>query len=164
MFIPTPNKTKILAVDPGFERMGVAVLNEKEVIFSDCFKTPKELPFPERLFLIGQEIEKIIKKYKPLVLAIETLYFATNQKTALAVAKAIGVIVYEGKKYGLAIKEYTPLQVKIATTGYGKADKKQVTQMIRKLIKIRPEIKSDDELDAIAIGLTALNSKNLVIH
>ena len=88
-------------------------------------------------------------------MAIEKLFFTTNQKTAMGVSEARGVIIYEGSKTGLKIFEYTPLQIKIAVTGYGKADKSQVLFMVKKLIKIDDSIKSDDEIDAIAIGLTA---------
>jgi crossover junction endodeoxyribonuclease RuvC len=146
---------KILAIDPGFERLGVAVLQNNEVLFSDCFKTKSNLPFPERLFLIGQEIERLIAKYQPRVLAIENLFLSTNQKTAMRVAETRGVIIYTAQKYGLLIKEFTPLEVKIAVTGYGKAEKTAVAGMVKKLLKIKAEIRSDDEFDALAIGLTA---------
>lgn len=149
---------KIISVDPGYERLGVAVLekeNGKEkLLFSECFKTSAKLPHSERLGLIGKELEKVIEKYKPSTLAIETLFFAKNQKSAMQVAEARGVIMYEGKRNGLEIYEYSPMAVKIAVTGYGKSDKIQITEMVKKLIKIEKEIKHDDEYDAIAIGLT----------
>ena len=148
---------KILAIDPGFERLGIAVIekNGKEVLlYSSCFKTSAKLPFPERLNLIGSELEKIIKKYKPKALSIEKLYFQNNQKTAMGVAEARGVIIYTASKNKLKIFEYTPPQIKVAVTGYGKADKKMVMDMVPKLIALKEKINSDDELDAIAIGLT----------
>ncbi|MCX6755818.1 MAG: crossover junction endodeoxyribonuclease RuvC, partial [Candidatus Nomurabacteria bacterium] len=95
-------------------------------------------------------------EYKPTALAIEKLFFTTNQKTVMGVAEARGVIVYSAIKHGLKIFEYTPPQIKIAVTGYGKSDKSAVMSMVPKLIKIEKIIKSDDELDAIAIGLTCL--------
>ncbi len=150
--------TRIIAVDPGYERLGVAVLekeNGKEkLLFSECFKTSAKLPHSERLNLIGKELEEVIKKYKPERLAIETLFFAKNQKSAMQVAEARGVIMYEGKRNGLEIYEYSPMAVKIAVTGYGKSDKIQITEMVKRLVKIEKEIKHDDEYDAIAIGLT----------
>ncbi len=151
---------KILAIDPGFERLGIAVLQKKqrgkeELLYSACFKTSAKLPFSKRLLAIGNEIEKIIKKYNPSALAIETLFFNTNQKTAMRVAEARGVIIFESQKNGLGIFEYTPLQVKIAITGYGKATKDQIAIMVSKLINLKDRGgKNDDELDAIAIGLT----------
>jgi crossover junction endodeoxyribonuclease RuvC len=160
---------KILGIDPGYERLGIAILDKNKntkkenLIFSECFKTSAKLEFPERLLLIGKKTEGIIKKYKPDVLSIETLFFTTNQKTAMHVAETRGTIIYEAKKAGLKIFEISPLQVKIATTGYGKASKDQVMKMVKTLIQMdktktclaESRRESDDELDAIAIALTA---------
>ncbi|MEK7614332.1 MAG: crossover junction endodeoxyribonuclease RuvC [Patescibacteria group bacterium] len=165
---------RVLAIDPGFERLGIAVLERlpapsissrqagdkkmrKEVlIHSECFKTKSSLPFPERLSLLGNRLREIIKKFKPEALAVETLFFTTNQKTAMRVSEARGVIVYEAARTGLPVYEYTPLQIKIAVTGYGKATKEQVNSMVGKLIVIPKKISSDDEMDAIACGITCL--------
>lgn len=152
---------KILAIDPGFERVGVAVIEKTNspkhtLVYSDCFKTKKGLDFHLRLSLIGEEIERLVKKYKPKSLAIEKLYFTTNQKTAMGVAEARGVIIYCASHNGLEIFEYTPPQIKVAVTGYGKADKNMVISMVPRLINIEKKTKLDDELDAIAIGLTCL--------
>lgn len=154
---------KILGIDPGFERVGIAVIekegNSKEILlYSNCFKTDPKLPFSERLLLIGKEIESVIEKNNPDALSIETLFFNTNQKTALMVSEARGVVVYEAKKQGLEIYEYTPLQIKNAVVGYGRASKNQVDAMVRQLISISENIKQDDELDAIAIALTCMAS------
>lgn len=160
---------RILGIDPGFERLGIAILDSAstksygettkkhahEVIFSTCFKTSSKLDFSERLKLIGEEVEKIIKKFKPEVLAIETLFLNTNQKTVMHVAEARGVVVYEASCFGLEIFEASPPQIKIATTGYGRSDKAQINKMVKMLVNIDEKIKSDDELDAIAIALTA---------
>ncbi|MEI6581213.1 MAG: crossover junction endodeoxyribonuclease RuvC [bacterium] len=152
---------KILGIDPGFERLGIAILekncgDKKEtVVFSECFKTSAKIEFPERLFLIGEKVKNIIKKYKPEVLSIETLFLTTNQKTVMHVSEARGVVMYECAKAGLKIFEASPPQIKIATTGYGRADKKQIIKMVKILVKIDDCKKSDDELDAIACALTA---------
>jgi crossover junction endodeoxyribonuclease RuvC len=151
---------KILGIDPGYERIGIAIIDknkgEKErLIFSECFKTSKEINFEERILLIGKKIEEIIKEHKPEILAIETLFLNTNQKTVMHVSEARGVIIYEAMKNNLGLFEATPPQIKIATTGYGRADKKDVLKMVRLLIDIDESKKSDDELDAIAIALTA---------
>ncbi|MBI3888328.1 crossover junction endodeoxyribonuclease RuvC [Candidatus Nomurabacteria bacterium] len=152
---------RVLGIDPGYERLGIAVLEKdktdrrEQVIFSECFKTSAELDFNERLFLIGEEIKRVIKKYQPGVLAIETLFLTTNQKTVMHVAEARGVVIYEAACANLKIFEASPPQIKIATTGYGKANKEQVMKMVKILVKIDEEKKSDDELDAIAIALTA---------
>ena len=159
---------RILGIDPGFERLGVAILEKntghkkpfdktqgkETVVFSECFKTSAKLEFAERLQLIGEEVQNIIKKYKPEVLAIETLFLTTNKKTVMHVAEARGVVIYEAKKAGLQIFEASPPQIKIATTGYGKADKEQVMRMVKMLVDIDKTKKSDDELDAIAIAIT----------
>lgn len=152
---------RIIAIDPGYERLGIAVLENTEkpmVIFSCCFKTLAILPHQERLAAIAGEIKKVIKKYKPEELAIEKLFFNINQKTALKVAEARGVILNAGAEAGLVVAEYTPLQVKIAVTGYGRGDKKQVIDMVSKLASFENSkiVKNDDEVDAIAIGLTHL--------
>lgn len=152
---------KILGIDPGFERLGVAILErnrgdkKEKVLFSECFKTSAKLKFSERLLLIGGEVKNIIKKFKPEVLAIETLFLTTNQKTVMRVAEARGVVIYEASSGGLKIFEASPPQIKIAITGYGKANKEQIMKMVKILVEIDNLKKSDDELDAIAIALTA---------
>jgi len=160
---------KILAIDPGFERVGIAVLEKKPkqkdiVVYSACFKTSAKIPFHERLTAIGTEIEKIIKKHKPIALAIEKLYFTTNQKTVMGVAEARGVIIYSASRNGLHIFEYTPPQIKVAVTGYGKASKDMVMSMIPKLITMGTLSNSDDELDAIAIGITCFACENMALN
>lgn len=165
---------RILGIDPGFERLGVSILEKparnafsianaggnkgdkkEKILFSECFKTSAKLEFPERLLSIGKEIKKVIKKFKPEILAIETLFLTTNQKTVMHVAEVRGVVMYEASLAGLKIFEASPPQIKIATTGYGKANKEQVMKMVKVLVNIDNSKKSDDELDAIAIALTA---------
>jgi len=155
---------RILGIDPGFERLGIAVLEKtpearpqgkEQVIFSECFKTSAKLEFHERLRLIGEEVNRVIKKYKPEVLAIETLFLTTNQKTVMHVAEARGVVLYAATCAGMKIFEASPPQIKIATTGYGRANKEQVMKMVKILVNIDKNKTSDDELDAIAIALTA---------
>src|SRR3989344_6652095 len=121
---------RILGIDPGYERLGIAVIEKEprqkpfdsaqgkeQIIFSECFKTPAVLPFPERLRLIGEEVKRVIKKYKPEILAIETLFLNTNHKTAMRVAEARGGVIYEAALAGLQIFEASPPQIKVATTG-----------------------------------------------
>jgi crossover junction endodeoxyribonuclease RuvC len=150
---------KILGIDPGYERVGIAVIEKQKrgkeiLLYSDCFKTDKKLPHGERLVLIAQELKKIIKKYKPDLLGIEKLYFNENQKTAMPVAEARGVIILIAVEGGLQVMEHTPLEIKVAVAGYGRADKKQVIDMVKRLIEIKKTIKLDDEFDAIAVALT----------
>ena len=152
---------RIISIDPGYDRMGVAVLEKsnktnlkEKLIYSDCLTTSSKNTFTERLKSIGLDIEKIIKEHKPTVMVIESLFFNTNQKTALLVSEAKGMIKYIALYNKLDVFEYTPLQIKIAVTGYGRSNKEQVTLMTKKLIDIKKEIKYDDEYDAIAVGLT----------
>jgi crossover junction endodeoxyribonuclease RuvC len=151
---------KILGIDPGFERLGIAIIEKSQdkkevVVFSECFKTSAELDFPERLSLIGLKIRSIIKKYKPKTLAIETLFLNTNQKTATRISEVRGVLVYEAKVNNLKIFEASPPQIKMAICGYGRATKEEMNKMIKLLVNIDKNKNSDDELDAIAIAITA---------
>ncbi len=151
---------KILAIDPGYERLGIAILekestrDKEKYVYSETFKTSSKLPFTERLFLLGSRIEEIISKYNPDVLVIEKLFFNNNQKTATNVSETRGAIIYLSLRNKMEVFEYTPLEIKLAIAGHGRADKKQVIFMTKKLIKIDKEIKYDDEYDAIATGLT----------
>ena len=152
----------ILGIDPGYGRIGIAVIEKtkkgEDLIYSECFETDTKLPHHERLLLIGKKIQAIIKKYKPQKMAVETLLWSKNKKTALQVAEARGVILLEGARSGILICEYNPNQIKLAVTGYGKSDKKQVIDMVEKLVKITPSAKEkkrhDDEYDAIATAIT----------
>lgn len=160
---------RIISIDPGYERLGIAILEKEKketLLFSECFKTKASLPFFERLQLIGQEVARIIEEYRPEALSIENLFIETNQKTAMRVAEARGVILYQARILGLEIYEYTPLQIKVAVTGYGKANKTQVMTMVKKLVSGAESVKQDDEIDAIAIGLTHFahaRPKNILI-
>jgi len=152
---------KILGIDPGFGRMGWAIVSRKKNDYSaeeaGCFETKNNIPYPERIQRIGGEIEKIIVKHRPEAMAIEKLFFTANQKTALRVAEARGVIIYLASAAKIPILEYTPLEVKVAVCGYGKADKKQIQRMIQILLKLKSAPKYDDETDALAVALTAFS-------
>lgn len=155
---------RVLAIDPGYERVGIAVLeqsagNKESVVYSDCFKTPSTLSFHERLHHIGKEIERCIATFSPEACAIEKLYFNSNQKTAMQVSEARGMMLYVFTKNQLPVYEYTPLQVKVAVTGHGRSDKKQVTAMVERLVSLTKGTRHDDEYDAIAVGITCLASE-----
>jgi len=165
---------KIISVDPGYERLGVAILkknqsqsrkSEKEkLLFSDCFTTASHLPHHTRLTLLGTYIESLIKTHSPSALAIETLFFSSNKKTALMVSEARGVIIYIASSNNIPVFEYHPNEIKLAITGYGKSDKRSVMSMVEKLITIKKNIRHDDEYDAIAIGLTHLSTNQLLVN
>ena len=154
---------RVLSIDPGYGRTGIAVLEKKPgkaevLLYSGCFETSSDEPFSVRLVSLGHEIERIIHEHRPGTLAIEELFFNSNQKTAFRVSEARGVVLYVAASSGLVVYEYTPLQVKIAITGYGRGTKQQVIAMTKRLVPIGKPIKYDDEYDAIAVGLTCLAS------
>jgi len=150
---------RILSVDPGYERVGIAIIEcgigkKETLIFSDCIVTDRALPHSQRLSIIYNHIEEVIHTYAPNTLAIETLFFNSNQKTVMKVSESRGVIIVCAAKNNLTVHEYTPIQIKVAVTGYGRSDKKGVTAMVKQLLTITKEIAYDDEYDAIAVGLT----------
>jgi len=153
---------KVLGIDPGYDRLGLAVIEKtvdgrEQVIFSTCLATSPTLDFGERLLFLINKIEQAIKKYRPDLLAIEKIFFASNHKTAIAVAEVRGAILYLAKKLKIPVLNLTPLEVKSAITGYGQADKTQVKFMVQKLLRLSQPIKQDDEADALAIALTGLS-------
>lgn len=151
---------KVLALDPGYDRLGVAVLervNGKEVLLhSACILTDKDTDLADRLFVIGNEVASLITTHKPTAVAIETLFFNKNIKTGIGVAQARGIIVYLAKKAECTVYEFGPQEIKVAVTGYGKSDKNAVIDMVKRLVKNAPQKGHDDEYDAIAVGITAL--------
>jgi crossover junction endodeoxyribonuclease RuvC len=165
---------KILGIDPGYERCGIAIIEKKQggkesVVFSTCIRTDSKLDFEKRLVILAYELEKIIIEFKPDTSAIEELYFAKNTKTAMKVAEARGVIRYILEKNNLKCTEYHPNAIKIAITGYGSATKENIAFMIPKLVTLphfaepsRGEKRLDDELDALAVAIT--HGANGVIH
>lgn len=153
---------KILAIDPGYDRCGIAIverINGKEsVLHSQCLITKRGDNFPSRLLVIGDEVRRLIEIYKPEAGALEQIYFNTNQKTAMGVAEVRGMLIYLIASAHLPLYEFTPAQVKQGVTGSGRSDKMQVTAMVRQLVKLPPGKRHDDEYDAIALGLTCLAS------
>ena len=151
---------RVLGIDPGYDRLGVAVMEKREgketLLFSECVETNRRDPFETRLLHIGQALRKTISSWSPTLLAIETLYMSKNQKTALPVASARGVILFIAAEENLMVREYSPQAVKIATTGYGNSTKTQVIRMIPRLIPFTNTKARDDEFDAIAVAITAL--------
>ncbi len=151
---------KVLALDPGYDRLGVAVLERvdgKEVLlYSTCVLTDKDTDLTDRLFVIGNEVERLIANHEPTAVAIETLFFNKNIKTAIGVAQARGIIIFLAKKVGCTVYEYGPQEIKVAVTGYGKSDKNAVIDMVKRLVANAPKKAHDDEYDAIAVGITAL--------
>ncbi len=151
---------RVIAIDPGYDRCGVAILDakaigEEQLIFSTCIQTDKKDSYYKRLKQIIDSVEEIINLNNPDFFAIENLFFNKNQKTATKVAETRGALLALALKQNLEIMEFTPLQIKLATTGNGRADKRAVYEILPHLLKIDKEIKLDDEFDAIACAITA---------
>ncbi len=148
---------RILGIDPGYAIIGWGVVDyERGRYWPHSFgavTTKAGTPFGERLQQIYAELSDIIQATQPAVLAIEKLYFQNNQKTAIEVAEARGVILLAAQQAGIPVFEYTPLQVKSAVTGYGQAQKPQVMEMTRRLLRLREVPKPDDTADALAIAI-----------
>ena len=149
----------ILGIDPGTTRIGYALLDKKEntsvdLITYGCLELPNKKQI-ERLAEISRLISDLIAQYYPKVLAIEKLFFTKNAKTAFSVSEARGVIINCANSLNVEVVEFTPLEVKVAITGYGKAGKKQVQNMVCRLLNLEKIPQPDDASDAIAIGLTA---------
>jgi len=145
----------VLAIDPGYDRVGCAVMEKNNLLFSECFIPPRG-EFEERLRDVYRHIGELIREYDPGALALETLYFSTNQKTAIRVAEARGVIMLAASEAGVPLFEYSPQAVKIAVTGSGNAPKSGVIKMVSKIIALPSGKRHDDEYDAIALALAHL--------
>lgn len=158
-----PADMRILAIDPGFDRMGLAVLegdpSRPVHVWSDCITPPKGAP-EERLSAIHEAVKDAIQEYDPEKVAIESLFWSTNNKrSALGVAEARGAALSAAAEAGLSVSEHSPQQVKLSVTGYGNADKKAVASMVPKLVSLPPKRRLDDELDAIALAICALSTR-----
>ncbi len=152
----------ILGIDPGYAIVGWGLVDFDQNSFKPlrygAVTTEADTDFNTRLSIIYDDVNSIMTAFKPEAMAIERLYFTTNQKTAIMVAEARGVILLAARKNNIPIFEYTPLQVKTAVTGYGKAKKPQVMEMTRRLLKLPEVPKPDDTADALAIALTHCQS------
>lgn len=147
----------ILGIDPGTARLGYGLVEASKTIKyvdSGCLETVLETPMPERLFYLQGEIGKLLAKHKPDVLAIETLFFGVNTKTAMAVGQARGVVLAEAARYHVPVFEYQGLSVKFTITGFGRAKKKEIQAGVKKILKMRKIIKPDDAADGLAIAIT----------
>ena len=148
---------RVLGIDPGYAILGWGVLdvegNHFRVVAYDSILTDKDTPMPRRLQELHMGLKEIIEKYKPEEAAIEELYFNNNAKTAIMVGEARGVAVLACADGGLRISEYTPLQIKQALVGYGRADKKQVQQMVKTILNLDKVPKPDDTADALAAAI-----------
>ena len=148
---------RILGIDPGLAIVGYGVIDfvrgKFSVVAMGSIETPAGIDTEDRLKMIYDDLNEVIGEYKPSEVAIEELFYHTNQKTVIAVAEARGVILLACKNAGLNIAEYTPLQVKQSVVGYGRAEKKQVMEMTRIMLGMNEKIALDDTADALAIAV-----------
>lgn len=151
-------RNRAIAVDPGYDRVGIAVFEDGQLLRSECF-VPKTKEFAGRLHAVYQRVTTLIHTYKPDSLALETLFFSKNQKTAIKVAEARGVITLAAAEAGVPVVEYSPQAVKLAVTGSGTAAKEAVTRMVERLVVLPARKRLDDEYDAIALGLAHVASE-----
>lgn len=149
---------RILGIDPGTGILGFGVIDvsagDAQLVDAGVIRTPVKEDDAIRLETIYEELTDIIAATKPTVMSVEKLFFARNVTTAMTVAQARGVVLLCGRQAGMEIFEYTPLQIKQSVTGYGKAEKKQVQEMVRVLLKLKTAPKPDDCADALAAALT----------
>lgn len=147
----------ILGIDPGIAIVGYSIVkcsgNNFKPIDYGCITTSSKSPFPERLKMVYDDLGEIIDKYNPDELAIEELFFNKNVKTAIQVGHARGVEVLAAINKKLKVYEYTPLQIKQAVAGYGRADKRQVQEMVKMLLNLKEIPKPDDAADALAVAI-----------
>ena len=153
----------ILGIDPGLAIVGWGIIesvrgNVRPIAYG-AITTPAHTDIEARLLMIQNDLESIINKYKPEEMAVEELFFNTNITTGIAVAEARGVIICTAHRLGVKISEYTPLQVKQAVVGYGKAEKHQVISMVTSILKLQKPPKPDDTADAVAIAICHAQSR-----
>lgn len=153
---------KILGIDPGYDRLGIAVIEKpdkgkEKVLYSECFTTSAKDSIYDRLKQVGEEVSRVLNEFMPDAVSLETLFITKNQKTAMRVAEARGIIIYEALKRNVPIFEYAPMEVKMAITSDGGSDKERMIKMVRILVDMPKRGQKrflDDEYDAIAVALT----------
>lgn len=149
---------RILGIDPGTGILGFGVIDVDDrgkatLVDAGVIRTPVKQADSDRLFTIYDELKQIIEEAKPQVMAVEKLFFSQNVTTAMSVSQARGVVLLLGKQHGLELEEYTPQQIKQALTGYGRADKKQMQEMVRVILGLKDVPKPDDCADALAAAI-----------
>lgn len=148
---------RVLGIDPGLAIVGFGVIdvfgNRMQTVDYGSILTPAKMPTHKRLNAIFESLDALIKKYQPDAMAVEELFWNTNQTTGIRVAEARGVILLCGERNHVEFFEYTPLQIKQAITGYGRADKKQVISMVTTLLNLPKPPKPDDTADALAVAI-----------
>jgi len=162
----------ILGIDPGTAAIGWGLIKKESgnsrsspkecrAVAFGCLKTDSKQNTPERLFHLYQQLIKLLHQYRPTAVAVENLFFFKNQKTAISVSQARGVILLTAEQNNLPIYEYTPLQIKQALTGYGRAEKKQIQKMVKEILGLKEIPQPDDAADALAAAICCAHSIKL---
>lgn len=153
---------RVLGIDPGTALLGFGVVEggalKQQAVHYGCLRTAAGQPQPERLAQLYQGIVELIETYRPEVVAVEELFFGRNVTTAIHVGQARGVVLLAAAHHGLKVAEYTPMQVKQAVVGYGRAEKQQVQQMVKLILGLEKVPRPDDVADALAVGICCLQS------
>ena len=152
---------RILGIDPGYARLGWGLIDGETYISCGCLETNKSLSEEKRLGLLFDQLKQLIGKYKPEAVAVEKLFFFKNQTTVMPVAQSRGLVLLVADQADLSVFSYTPPQIKMAVTGYGKADKSQVQSMVKAILKLKAVPKPDDAADALAVALTHAFSRKM---
>jgi len=157
---------RIIGIDPGTGILGFGVIDyignsTFKLVDAGVIRTPAKQVDSERLLTIYDELSEIIEQHQPEIMSVEKLFFAQNVTTAMSVSQARGVVLLCGEQNNLSIFEYTPLQIKQAITGYGRAEKKQIQEMVRTILGLNEVPKPDDCADALACAITHANSSSL---
>jgi len=145
---------KILGIDPGTARLGWGVIDNEVMVDCGCLETPPKQPEEKRLSSLFIKLNELIKQHRPETAAVEKLFFFKNQTTLIPVAQSRGVVLLAAAQNNLPVFSYTPLQIKQAVTGYGRAEKIQVQQMVKLILKLKIIPRPDDAADALAVALT----------
>jgi crossover junction endodeoxyribonuclease RuvC len=155
----TGNSYRVLGIDPGLETTGVSILDiegsKYHPVYSGCIVTKRNIALYSRLEKIFNDVSQIIDNYRPEYMAVEDLFFSSNTKTALSVGHSRGVLILAGSIKGLKIYEYTPLEIKQAVVGYGRATKKQIKYMLKVILDVNDDFfpRKDDAWDAMAVSI-----------
>lgn len=164
-FTPMPAKSKIwIGIDPGIARLGFGVIARTsdgglKTIDYGCLTSRGAQPIDQRLLSLYRQLLRVLKKHSPDYMAVEQIYFAKNTKTALTIGHARGIILLVAALHNITVREFTPLQIKQALTGYGRADKHQVQQMVKTILNLKKIPQPDDTADALATALCGIQTK-----
>ena len=165
--MPRQSSLVTIGIDPGTAILGFGIVegdNDSRMVDFGVIETEAGLPMPERLVILHESVTKLLEQYAPDELAVEQLFFARNVTTAIAVGQARGVVLLAAAQKGIPVAEYTPAEIKNAIVGYGKADKRQMQEMVRILLGLPEVPQPDDAADALAVALCHAQTRQFTMH